>query len=177
MATPRRSCGQRRWVHPAGREQAAHVCRCNEAATSTARKAEAMTLSVVVRGGTVFDGEGGPGVAADVGIEGDRVVVVGSVPADADALEIDATGLAVVPGFINTLSHAWGALQRDGSGVSDLVQGVTTEVFGEAFTPGPSTPEFTVAVGSMYADVNVDFRRLSDGLSDLESRGIALNVA
>ncbi len=55
-----------------------------------------------------------------------------------DARVLDATGLAVTPGFVNVLSHAWGSLQRDGSGSADLLQGVTTEVFGEAFSLGPA---------------------------------------
>src|SRR3954471_16356405 len=137
-----------------------------------------MPISLVVRGGTVYDGTGGPGRVADVAIEGDRVVGVGDVPADVDAGVVDATGLAVVPGFINTLSHAWAALQSDGSAASDVLQGVTTEVFGEAFTPGPSTPEFAELAGSYYApDVRVDFRRLSDGLDFLEKSGVSVNVA
>jgi N-acyl-D-amino-acid deacylase len=137
-----------------------------------------MSISLVVRGGTVFDGTGAPGRRADVAVDGDRIVGIGEVPVSVDAAEVDATGLAVVPGFINTLSHAWGALQKDGSGESDLLQGVTTEVFGEAFTPGPSSPEFVDLCKSYYAqDVRVDFARLSDGLDDLESSGVTVNVA
>ncbi len=137
-----------------------------------------MPVSLVLRGGTVYDGSGGPGRRADVAVDGDRIAGIGDIPAGVDALEVDATGLAVVPGFINTLSHAWGALQNDGSGASDLLQGVTTEVFGEAFTPGPSTPEFVELTASYYApDVRVDFRRLSEGLDFLEKSGVALNVA
>lgn len=137
-----------------------------------------MSVSLVVRGGTVYDGTGSPGRRADVAVDGDRVVSVGEVPAAVDAVEIDATGLAVVPGFINVLSHGWPSLQQDGSGASDLMQGVTTEVFGEAFTPGPSTPEFVELCASYFAkDVRVDFPRLSDGLAFLEHSGVAVNVA
>jgi N-acyl-D-amino-acid deacylase len=137
-----------------------------------------MPVSLVIRGGTVYDGSGGPGRRADVAVDEDRIVGIGDVPSRVDAVEIDATGHAVVPGFINTLSHAWGALQSDGSGASDLLQGVTTEVFGEAFTPGPSTPEFVELSQSYYApDVRVDFRRLGDGLDYLETSGVAVNIA
>jgi N-acyl-D-amino-acid deacylase len=137
-----------------------------------------MPISMVVRGGTVYDGSGSAGRRADVAVDGDRVVGIGDIPPDVDAQQVDATGLAVVPGFINVLSHAWGALQQDGSGESDLLQGVTTEVFGEAFTPGPSTPEFAELCASYYAPgVRVDFRRLSDGLDDLVSSGVTVNVA
>ena len=137
-----------------------------------------MPISLVVRNGTVYDGTGSPGRRADVAVDGDRIVSVGEVPAEVDAVEVDASGRAVIPGMINALSHAWGALQRDGSGASDLLQGVTTEVFGEAFTPGPSSPAFVELSRAYYAkDVKVDFPRLSEGLSFLESRGVAVNVA
>src|SRR3954463_16147203 len=137
-----------------------------------------MPISLVVRGGTVYDGSGAPGRRADVAVDGDRVVGIGDVPLTVDAHELDATGHAVVPGFINTLSHAWAALQSDGSAASDVLQGVTTEVFGEAFTPGPTTPELVAAAASLYSpDVDVDFPQVSAGLSDLERRGVSVNVA
>lgn len=137
-----------------------------------------MSASLVVRGGTVYDGSGTPGRSADVVVDGDVVALVGQAPAWIDGVEIDATGLAVVPGLINVLSHAWGALQRDGSAASDLLQGVTTEVFGEAFTPGPSSPEFVELCASDYPTAaRTDFPRLSVGVSHLESQGVAVNVA
>ena len=58
---------------------------------------------LVIRGGTVFDGAGVPGVRADVGVRGDRIVAVGEV-AGRGAREIDAAGLAVSPGFIDVHS-------------------------------------------------------------------------
>lgn len=138
----------------------------------------AMPISLVVRGGTVYDGTGSPGRRADVAVDGDTVVAVGELPEHVNAVELDATGFAVVPGFINTLSHAWGALQKDGSAASDLLQGVTTEVFGEAFTPGPSNDAFAELIGSYYGpDVKADFPRLSEGLAHLESSGVTVNVA
>lgn len=149
----------------------------DEARQGRCQHAADMPTSVVIRGGTVHDGTGAPGRRRDVAIDGDRIVGVGDVPPGVDAVEIDATGLAVLPGFINTLSHAWGALQRDGSGASDLLQGVTTEVFGEAFTPGPSPPEFAELFRSSAPDVRVDFPRLSEGLAFLETSGVAVNVA
>jgi N-acyl-D-amino-acid deacylase len=51
--------------------------------------------------------------------------------------EIDATGMAVAPGFINMLSWATTSLIEDGRGMSDLLQGVTLEIFGEGTSMGP----------------------------------------
>ena len=72
-----------------------------------------MPASLVIRGGTVYDGTGALGLPADVVIGGDRVLAVGPAPDGLDAEVIDATGLAVAPGFVNVLSHAWASLQLD----------------------------------------------------------------
>ncbi|MHB2022339.1 MAG: N-acyl-D-amino-acid deacylase family protein [Mycobacteriales bacterium] len=137
-----------------------------------------MTTSLVIRGGTVYDGEGGPGRTADVAVDGDRISGLGAIPASA-APTLDATGLAVAPGFINILSHSWGSLQKDGRGASELCQGVTTQVFGEAFSIGPTSAETAEVIAQFGLDEGerVDFARLSEGLSYLQRCGIAPNVA
>ena len=140
-----------------------------------------MSLDLIVRGGSVFDGTGAGARVADVLVEGDRVVGIGTAPAESPAEVLDATGLTVTPGFINVLSHAWGSLQVDGSGASDLLQGVTTEVFGEAFSLGPGDESVAAAVTSLLGEVpdgvQLAFPRLADGLDCLVSKGVALNVA
>jgi len=139
-----------------------------------------MSASLVIRGGTVVDGTGAPPRRADVVIDGDRIVAVGELDSAADAQVLDAHGHVVAPGFVNVLSHAWGSLQRDGSGASDLLQGVTTEVFGEAFSLGPSDGRLTEAMrpwGGLGDEVRVEFDRLSQGLDHLERLGVAPNVA
>ena len=61
---------------------------------------------VVVRGGTLYDGTGSAGRRTDVAIRGDRIAGVGEFGSAAATTVIDATGLAVAPGFINMLSWA-----------------------------------------------------------------------
>ena len=141
-----------------------------------------MPASMVIRGGTVLDGTGAPGRRADVVLDAGRVVALEPSldgVGDVDAEVLDATGYAVAPGFVNVLSHAWGSLQLDPSGASDLLQGVTTEVFGEAFSLGPGGPEFAEFMTSW--DIGdgavIDFPRLSAGLDHLERGGLAPNVA
>src|SRR5688500_6754711 len=82
-------------------------------------------LDLIVRGGTVFDGTGAPGRAADVGICGDRVSVVGDLSTATAPHVVDARGLAVAPGFVNMLSWATESLLADGRALSDVKQGVT----------------------------------------------------
>src|SRR5436190_1795943 len=94
----------------------------------------APTFDVIVRGGTIYDGGGGPPRVADVGVRGDRVAALGDLAAARGAREVDAHGLAVAPGFVNMLSWATESLLVDGRGMSDLEQGVTLEVFGEGIS-------------------------------------------
>lgn len=74
----------------------------------------------IVRGGTVFDGLGGEGREADVGIIGDRIAAIGNLVGARGTLEIDARGQAVAPGFINMLSWATESLIEDGRSQSDI---------------------------------------------------------
>lgn len=135
----------------------------------------AVSLSRVIRHGLVHDGSGGEPRRLDIGIDGDRIVLVGHI-ADMDCPEIDATGLVVAPGLINVLSHAWQAIQLDGSCQSDLVQGVTTEVFGEGVSLGPSNPELLDMV-PLRPGARLDFSRLGDGLDHVAAQGASVNVA
>src|SRR3954462_13050075 len=64
------------------------------------------TFDVIIRGGDVYDGTGGPPVHADIGITGDRITAIGDLKAASAPTSIDAKGLAVAPGFINMLSHS-----------------------------------------------------------------------
>src|SRR5262245_34280319 len=61
-------------------------------------------FDVVIKGGMVYDGTGRAPIRADVGITGDRIIAVGNLRNSSAKTVIDATGLAVAPGFINMLS-------------------------------------------------------------------------
>jgi len=94
-----------------------------------------MSFDVVIRGGTVYDGTGSPGAMTDVAIAGDNIASIGSIDDAACASAgtvIDATGLAVAPGFINMLSHSYVSMVQDPRSLSELTQGVTTQLMGEA---------------------------------------------
>jgi N-acyl-D-amino-acid deacylase len=131
--------------------------------------ASAQTFDVVIRGGTVYDGSGGPGRVADVGVRGDRIVAVGDLGAAHGAREVDAHGLAVAPGFVNMLSWANESLIADGRGMSDLEQGVTLEVFGEGNSMGP--------LNDPMKKYPITWTTLAEYLEFLEKKGVSLNVA
>lgn len=84
---------------------------------------------VLIRGGTVLDGTGSPRRTTDVAIKGDRIVEVGSIPADATAEKvIDAAGKIVAPGFIDPHSHAAPGITTEklAHAAPILYQGITT---------------------------------------------------
>ena len=64
----------------------------------------APTYDVAIRGGTIYDGSGRAPYKGDVGLRGDKIAFVGPRLKGRAGKEIDASGLAVAPGFINMLS-------------------------------------------------------------------------
>src|SRR3989454_3390791 len=134
---------------------------------------------VVIRGGTVYDGEGGPPYAADVAIDGDLIAAVMPAIGDRGRREIDVSGLAVAPGFINMLSWAIPSLIADGRAQSDVRQGVTLEVFGEGSSMGPLTDAMRRDQIERQADIKYDmpWTTLRDGLDHLVRLGVSVNVA
>ena len=98
------------------------------------------SYSVLIHGGTIYDGSGAAPYVGDVALQGDKIVYVGPHAPGRAARTIDATGKAVSPGFVNMLSWANESLIADGRGLSDTMQGVTLEVMGEGNSMGPWTP-------------------------------------
>ena len=94
------------------------------------------TVDVLIARGTVHDGTGAPGRAADIGIRGDRITFVGDAAAQrvVGRRRIDAQGLIVSPGFIDPHTHAFEGLpnlaEERRRNVGALMQGVTTVVLG-----------------------------------------------
>ncbi len=136
------------------------------------------TYDVVIRGGTVYDGSGDAGFEADIAIVDDRIVAIGDIP-EAGETEIDASGLAVAPGFINMLSWATESLVIDGRSQSDIRQGVTLEVFGEGSSEGPlnASMKADIEANDGFGGVAIDWTTLGEYLEFLEARGVATNVA
>src|SRR5207244_6256737 len=134
---------------------------------------------VIIRGGTVYDGSGWPAFGADVAIHGDTIAAIGALGADRGRTEIDATGRAVAPGFINMLSWATESLIADGRSQSDIRQGVTLEVFGEGVSLGPLNDDMKRERRERQSDIHydIDWTTLDDGLESLVRRGVSCNVA
>ena len=141
-------------------------------------KPPAPKYDVVIRHGTIYDGTGAAGKVGDLAILDDRIAAIGDLAADRGRDEVDATGLAVAPGFINMLSHSETSLIADGRSQGALRQGVTLEVFGES-SMGPITEQMKTDQMERQGDIkfNIAWNTLGEYLDHLVARGISTNVA
>ena len=142
-----------------------------------------MKLDLLIRGGTVFDGNGSAARQTDVGVLGDRIAFIGDGAATQPERVLDASGQVVAPGFIDIHTHSDMSLLIDGRGQSKVSQGVTTEVTGNCgFSPFPINPEHMQLHQDLLAGIGDDTLDLSwvdvEGYRQVaEGQGIALNIA
>ena len=100
-----------------------------------ATNAQNAAFTVILEGGTVYDGLGGDPVVTDVGLRGERIAAIGDLSGQQAGVRIEVQGLAVMPGFIDIHSHASSSsfqnsgIARQPGAENYLRQGVTT-VFG-----------------------------------------------
>jgi len=136
--------------------------------------------TLVVRHGTVYDGTGGPPRTGDIAVDGDRITAVGEVAATG-AVEIDARGMAVAPGFIDIHSHADLSLLVNPRAESRVRQGVTLEVVGQdGSSIGPWSDGAFELTRDRYRrdfDVEIDFRDVGGFLDRIDRERPAVSVA
>ena len=133
----------------------------------------------IIRNGMIYDGNGGNPFKADIGINADTIRTIGNLSASVGKNEIDASGLAVAPGFINMLSWANETLIEDGKSESDIRQGVTLEVMGEGESMGPLNSQMKTNMQNSQGDIKykVDWNTLGEYLTYMEKKGVSCNVA
>ncbi len=124
----------------------------------------------IIRNGSIYDGSGSQPFVGDIAIQKDTLSAIGNLRGYKGKIEIDANGLAVAPGFINMLSWAESSLLQDGHSMSDIKQGVTLEVFGEGFSPGPVRRIKKLKADSLWTTLGGYFNYLL-------KKGITPNVA
>ncbi len=147
--------------------------------SSTGSTNDVEHFDLILRGGTIYDGSGAPPIHGDIGIRGQRIAAYGDLAEAIGMNEVDVTGLAVAPGFINVLSWATTSLLEDGRSLSDIHQGVTLEVFGEGWSMGPLNETMRRDLLEDQGDIKyeVPWTSLAEYLEHLVERGVSPNVA
>jgi N-acyl-D-amino-acid deacylase len=102
------------------------------ASLSPAAWQPATGCDLLIAGGRIVDGTGAPWFAGDVCIVGERIAAVGRGMTSAARRRVDASGLVVAPGFIDMLGQSEYWVLRDNRVASKIMQGITTELTGEA---------------------------------------------
>lgn len=112
--------------------------------------------SFVIRNATIVDGTGAASTTGSIRVRGDRIIDVGNVTPGRGERVVDAQGMVLAPGFIDTHSHATGDLRDDTTALGAVSQGITTIVGGQ--DGGSRLP-------------------LADFFAELEARPVPINVA
>jgi N-acyl-D-amino-acid deacylase len=98
-------------------------------------------FDLVIRGATVVDGSGAPGYRADVGVVGEAISGIGDLGQAEARRVIEVPGHVVAPGFIDTHTHAEGALLVDPQNPMGVRQGITTLFLGiDGMSYAPLSP-------------------------------------
>ena len=147
-----------------------------------------MGKTTVIKNGLVVDGTGILGYLADVLIEGDRVVEIGSnLQGD---IVIDASGRVVAPGFIDIHTHYDAQAFWDPALTPSCYHGVTTVVAGNCgFSIAPTKPQDRALIANtmekvedmdpatLNAGIPWDFESFPEYLASIEQHGTLLNFA
>ncbi|HOA92855.1 MAG TPA: amidohydrolase family protein [Quisquiliibacterium sp.] len=144
---------------------------------------------LVIRNALLHDGTGAAAVRGDLAVDGERIVAVGA-GAGAARVEVDATGLALMPGIIDGHTHYDAQLTWDAFADPSPQMGVTTAVIGNCgFTIAPCRPadrDLTMrnltqvegmSLDALRAGIRWDFESIPEYLDMLERTGLGLNVA
>jgi N-acyl-D-amino-acid deacylase len=144
---------------------------------------DAMTekpYDLLIRGGTVVDGTGSPGVRADVAVDGDRTAAIGDLAGEPAVREIDATGRIVAPGFIDVHAHDDAAVLTTPMDFK-LMQGVTTDIVGNCGAGiAPHDPErgSVPAISMVLGEIGeAAWRSFGEYMAAVERAQPAVNVA
>ncbi|MFZ9385089.1 MAG: N-acyl-D-amino-acid deacylase family protein [Ilumatobacteraceae bacterium] len=144
--------------------------------------------TIVLKGGTIVDGTGRPGFAADLAMRGDRIIAIGS-NLSGDRV-IDVSGLVVAPGFIDIHTHYDAQVFWDPAMTPSCFHGVTTVVAGNCgFSIAPTRPTDRDLIAhtmekvedmdpaTLKTGIPWEFESFPEYLDSIRRRGTVLNYA
>jgi N-acyl-D-amino-acid deacylase len=137
-------------------------------------------FDLLIRGGLVYDGSLTEPVVSDIGVADGRIAFVGRGSDKSALTVIDAEGLVVCPGFIDTHSHSDFTIVADPRAEGKLLQGITTEINGNCgMSAAPLRDKVYEKREEDLKDLGIRERwsTLEEYFSILERLGAAINVA
>jgi N-acyl-D-amino-acid deacylase len=134
-------------------------------------------LDCLIKNGFIIHGDDSAPVKTNIGIQGDKIVYIGDEIVDAGNV-VDATGLIVSPGFIDTHAHSEFTILADGKAEGKLSQGITTEINGNCGLS--AAPLYGDAFEHREADlielgIKEKWSTFGEYFSILQNKGIAIN--
>ncbi len=143
------------------------------------RKVQVEEFDLLIKGGRIVDGTGNPWYYGDLGIKGEKILVMGHLSESGSKKVIDASGLVVAPGFVDMLGQSELALLVDKRAMSKITQGITTEVTGEGESIAPVNDlilkDWEPALQKY--NLKVDWKTLGEYFQRLERDGTSINLA
>ncbi len=147
-------------------------------------------LDLLIRGAQLFDGAGGDSWIGDVGVVGGRIAYIGPRCADVSQRTLDANGLALMPGIIDSHTHFDAQITWDPHVRPSPALGVTTAVIGNCgFTIAPCRPEDRestmrnltqvegMSIDVLREGIHWGFETFPQYLDQLRAKGSAVNIA
>jgi N-acyl-D-aspartate/D-glutamate deacylase len=127
-------------------------------------------FDLLIRSGWVIDGTGNPSCVEDLGIRQGKIASMGYLNGKTATRVIDASGLAVAPGFIDIHNHSDYTVLEDGDAESMVRQGVTSMIFGEDESAAP-------VGGKQQAEgVRRDWTDFTGYFTRLLQQGVSTNI-
>lgn len=146
------------------------------------------TYQTLIQNAKIIDGTGNPWIYGDVALSEEHIAAItppGQIDPAQAADVVDATDMVVCPGFIDILSHSILPLMVDARCLSKITQGVTTEIMGEGWTPGPINERIDTRsmrnhpfakLAPEWVDKMATWTRFRDWLEALAERGVSPNI-
>nr|BAN37418.1 D-aminoacylase [Streptomyces cinnamoneus] len=145
-------------------------------------------MDLVIQNAAIIDGTGNPRYRADIALADGRIKEIhpeGNNNRPTAKRTLDATGLALAPGFIDMHAHSDLALLQDPAHTAKAAQGITLEVIGQdGLSYAPVTPHTLEEIRTQITgwnghgeDIEFDWRTVGEYLDRLDRQGTAVNAA